>query len=235
MRAHGLRFGRLAEERLSERYHVRSLDLRGHGYSSWDPPWTIEAHVGDLLDSVREPGIWIGHSFGARLVAEITASHSELVERAILLDPALWLTPEVTSRLAEDELSDLSFASVEEAVNDRLRTGGLMRTPRAVVDQEMAEHLVEGADGRFRYRYSGDAVAVAWREMSTDPPAWNRLKVPTLLVVASHSKHTSAAEVELYRAALGNLITVVVVPGGHSVLWDSPEETAAAVEAFLAS
>ena len=53
--------------------------------------------------------------------------------------------------------------------------------------------------------------------MSTDPPAWERLKVPTLLVVASHSKHMGAAEVELFRAALGGLLTVVVVPGGHSV------------------
>ena len=234
VRAHGLRFARLAEGQLAGRFHVRSLDLRGHGYSSWDPPWTIEAHVGDLLDSVTEPGIWIGHSFGARLVTEITARHSDLVERAVLLDPALWLTPDVTSRLAVDELSDLSFASAEEAVDHRLQTGDLIRTPRAVVEQEMAEHLVEGPDGRLRYRYSGEAVAVAWREMSTDPPAWERLKVPTLLVVASHSKHMGAGEVELFRAALSGLLTVVVVPGGHSVLWDAPEETATAIDAFLA-
>jgi lipase len=234
VRANGLRFARLAEGQLADRFHVRSLDLRGHGYSTWDPPWTIEAHVRDLLDSLTTPAIWIGHSFGARLVVEMTARHPELVERAVLLDPALWLTPEATSRLAVDELSDLSFASAEEAVDHRLKTGGLFRTSRAVVEQEMTEHLVEGPDGRLRYRYSGEAVALAWQEMSTDPPPWERLAVTTLLVVASHSKHMSAGEVELYRGALGDLLTVAVVPGGHSVLWDAPEETAAAIKAFLA-
>lgn len=235
VRAHGRRFARLAEEHLAGQFHVRSFDLRGHGYSTWDEPWIIESHVADLLDSVTAPASWVGHSFGARLVAEITARHPELVERAVLLDPALWLSPELTSRLAEEESKGLSFASSEEAVEHRLLTGGLMHTPRAVVEQEMIEHLVEGADGRFRYRYSGEAVAAAWREMSTDSPAWDRLNVPTLLVVASHSKHMSAAEVELYRAALGSLLTVVVVPGGHSVLWDAPEETASAIEGFLTS
>lgn len=235
VRAHGKRFARLAEDHLSDRFYIRSFDLLGHGDSSWDPPWTIDAHVEAVLASVNAPASWIGHSFGARLVAEMTAHHPELVERAVLLDPALWLTPDVTSRLAEDELRDLSFSSVEEAVEHRLRTGGLMRTPRAVVTQEMDEHLVEGADGRLRYRYSAEAVAAAWREMSTDPPGWERLKVPTLLVVASHSKHMSAGELELSRTALGPLLTVAVVPGGHSVLWDAPEETAAAIEAFLRS
>ena len=235
VRAHGRRFARLAQEQLAGQFHVRSFDLRGHGYSTWDAPWTIEAHLADLLDSVTAPATWVGHSFGARLVAEVTARHPELVHRAVLLDPALWLTSDLTSRLAEDELQDLSFASPEEAVEHRLLTGGLMRTPTAVVEQEMVEHLVEGTDGRFRYCYSSEAVAEAWREMSTEPPAWERLAVPTLLVVASHSKHMSAGEVELYRKALGPLLTVAVVPGGHSVLWDAPEETASAIEYFLTS
>ena len=37
---HGLRFRRLAEERLATRYRVLAPDLRGHGRSGWEPPWT---------------------------------------------------------------------------------------------------------------------------------------------------------------------------------------------------
>ena len=61
---HGRRFRRLVEEHLADRFHVRALDLRGHGRSTWDEPWTIEQHVEDLLDTVTEPATWIGHSFG---------------------------------------------------------------------------------------------------------------------------------------------------------------------------
>jgi pimeloyl-ACP methyl ester carboxylesterase len=59
--------------------------------------------------------------------------------------------------------------------------------------------------------------------------------VPTLLVVAEQAKLVSAAELELFRAALGGLLAVAVVPGGHIVLWDAYEETAAAIDAFLAA
>jgi lipase len=226
-----MRFRRLAEERLADRYRVRALDLRGHGRSGWDEPWTIPQHVEDVLESVSEPTTWIGHSFGGRLTAEVTARRPELVDRAILLDPALWVPPDFAEEIAEGELAKTPFASREEAL--QARAAGQESTPTAFLEEEMDEHLVEQPDGGFFYRYSRETVAAAFREMSTPPPAWESLRVPTLLVVAEHAKLVSAAEVELYRAALGELLRVVVVPGGHIVLWDAYEETAAAIDRFL--
>jgi hypothetical protein len=43
----------------------------------------------------------------------------------------------------------------------------------------------------------------------------------------------SVGEVEHYRAGLGDKLDVVVVPAGHSVLWDALDETADAIERFL--
>jgi lipase len=230
--AHGMRFRRLAEERLADRHHVRALDLRGHGRSGWEEPWTIAQHVEDLLESVTEPAIWIGHSFGGRLTAEVAARRPELVERAILLDPALWVPPAVAEQIARSELAKTPFASKEEALQSR--AADLERTPTEFLEEEMREHLVERQDGSFFYRYSQAAVAEAYRQMATPPPAWESLRVPTLLVVAEHAKLVSAAELELYHAALGDLLQVVVTPGGHIVLWDAYEETAAAIDSFLA-
>src|SRR5688572_19752174 len=88
---HSARYRRLAE-RLPDR-RVVALDLRGHGRSTWLAPWGIETHVADLVETARSLGIesavWIGHSFGGRLVAELATRHPERVERAVLLDPAL--------------------------------------------------------------------------------------------------------------------------------------------------
>ena len=69
--------------------------------------------------------------------------------------------------------------------------------------------------------------------MAIFPPPWDALRVPTLLVVADHGKLVSAAELHHYREALGDLLQVAVVPGGHVVLWDAYEETSAAITAFL--
>jgi lipase len=230
---HGGRFRKLAEERLADRFHVVALDLRGHGNSTWDEPWDLETHVADVLETVEGPATWIGHSFGGRLVIEITAQRPELVQRAVLLDPAIFAAPQIVRELAEDELVDRSFGSVEEAIEAREAFGGLASTPRAMLEEEMAVHLVPSEDGRFRYRYSQPSVAADYLEIGKPPPPYEALRVPTLLVVGALSKIVSAGESELYRAALGDLLHVVVVPGGHTVLWDAFEDTAAAIESFL--
>src|ERR671929_544430 len=75
--AHGRRFRRLAEERLARRFRVLAPDLRGHGFSDWEPPWTIAAHAADVLETVEAAGVeraaWVGHSFGGRPVLELAA------------------------------------------------------------------------------------------------------------------------------------------------------------------
>jgi pimeloyl-ACP methyl ester carboxylesterase len=98
----------------------------------------------------------------------------------------------------------------------------------------MREHLVVQPGGGWFYRYSLEAVATAYRELGTYPPPFPSLRVRTLLVVAEHAKLVSAAEAQLYHEALGDLLRIVAVPGGHLVLWDAYEETAAAIDAFLA-
>jgi lipase len=232
VQAHGRRFRRLAEERLGARFHVLAPDLRGHGRSSWDGPWTLEAHTADLVETFPQRSVWIGHSFGGRLIAELIGLRPELVERAVMLDPALVAPADYSQMLAQQELAgDGSFATVEEAVEQTF--AGLLRRPNELLEEEVREHLVRGHDGRFRFRYSREAVAAGYMDLGSPPPAWEREGIPTLLVAGAASKLVSIGEVELYRAALGDLLHVVVVPGGHSVLWDAFDETADAIDAFL--
>jgi lipase len=216
---------------------VRAFDLRGHGHSDWEKPWTIAQHVEDLVETARGPADWIGHSFGGRLVLELTAHRPELVRRAVLIDPALWVPPDFAQAEADGQLPQESFASPAEAVEKRAAgtgLGWLAHTPRAALEEEVEEHLVRSPDGRYRYRFSPECVAAAYLEMAADPPSFESTRVPTLLVLARHSKLVSGAELEAYRAALGDLLSVVVVPGGHIPLWDAYEATATAIDAFLA-
>ena len=76
---HGERFRRLAEERWTGR-RVIAPDLRGHGRSGWEPPWTVPTHVDDLVETTAALGVeradWVGHSWGGRLVLELAARAS---------------------------------------------------------------------------------------------------------------------------------------------------------------
>jgi lipase len=233
--AHGRRFRKLAEERIARRFLVLAPDLRGHGYSGWEPPWTIATHAHDVLETLDTIGVrraaFVGHSFGGRLVLELAALAPERVERAALLDPAIQLLPHVGLDFAERERADHSFSSPDDAIAARLAGGA--PTPRPFLDEEMAEHLIEGADGRFRYRYCQSAVVSLYGELCAPPPPPETLRAPALLLYADQFGLVRAEQVESYRAALGDLLEVVTVPGGHMVYWDAFEQTADALDAFL--
>ena len=220
--------------RLQDRFNVVALDLRGHGDSPWEPPWHLEQHVGDVLERAPQGrSTWLGHSFGARVAFEVAAARPERVERLILLDPAIQIHPAVGLHAAENARRERSYASFDEAIDRRFEESVLHRAPRELVADELREHLLEDGEGRWRYRYSQSAVVAAYGEMSRDHPAFERVRVPTLLVLGEDSYLPYDHLLDGHAASLGDLLQVVRVPGGHTVLWDALDETAAAVERFL--
>ncbi len=229
--AHGGRYRRLAEERLGS-FRVLAPDLRGHGRSGWEPPWTIAQHVEDLRETLEAAGIEratvIGHSFGGRLTLELTAVG--LAERMVLLDPVVWVPPAIMLERAESARHERSFANEDEARAERAEASPL--APRDLIDEEFREHMVESEDGRLRFRYSQAAVVAALGELAQPPPDWELLQVPALLVVGADTDVTVPAVVDVLRTELGGL-EIVTVPGRHVVLWDAYDETANAIEAFL--
>ncbi|HET9675733.1 MAG TPA: alpha/beta hydrolase [Gaiellaceae bacterium] len=233
VQAHGLRFRKLAEERLASGFRVLAPDLRGHGRSGWEPPWTIERHVDDLLETLGAAGVEratvVGHSFGGRLTLELTARGA--VERSVLLDPVVWVPPPIALARAQALVRDRSFTSEDEALAERRPLSPL--APRELLDEEFREHLVRHDDGRLRFRYATAAVIAAYGELSEPPPDWARVQVPTLLVVGAETDVAVPALVEAMRFELGERLTDVTVPGRHVVLWDAFDETADAIDAFL--
>lgn len=234
--AHGRRFRKLAEERLAQRFRVLAPDLRGHGGSEWEPPWTIATHLHDLLETIDDAGLhgadWIGHSFGGRLVLELAALDPGRIERAVLLDPAIQLLPHVGFDFAELARADRAYEAPEDAIAERLESG-VVPTPREYLEEENREHLLRHADGRFRFRYCQAAVVSMYAELCTPPPAPETLRMPVLLVHAGEFGLVREDQREEYERVLDDRLQVVEVPGGHVVYWDAFEQTADAIERFL--
>jgi lipase len=230
--SHGRHFARLAEALPGHR--VLAPDLLGHGSSSYEPPWDLERHVDEVVATVgAQPAALVGHSFGARVALEITARAPKLVPRLVLLDPAIHVLPHVALYAAENARRDRSYVSFDEGIDRRYDESQLHRAPRELVVEELRDHLVPDDDGRYRYRYCQAAVVAAYGEMASLPPAFEQARVPTLLVLGESSYLPYDHLLDAHRAALGDLLELVVVPGGHTVLWDALEETSAAVAAFL--
>jgi lipase len=232
VRNHGEHFALLAEALPG--YHVLAPDLLGHGFSPWEPPWDIETHCAAIADTVgSEPAALVGHSFGGRLAFELAARAPKLVPKLVLLDPAILLPGHVALVAAESAREPKSYISFDELVERRYDESQLQRAPRDLVEADLASHVVQDDDGRFRYRYCQSAVVAAYSEMASQPPRFEDVRVPTLLVLGERSYLSYDHLLDAHQVALRDLLEVVVVPGGHSVLWDAFEETAAAVAEFL--
>src|SRR5262249_28376691 len=113
---YGGRFRRLAQTALAGR-RVLAFDLRGHGASRWEPPWDLDPHAADLVETLDGLGLeqpdWVGHSIGGRLIAELAAIAPSRVGKAVLLDPAMRVDVAVAVARVEILRGDLSFASVD--------------------------------------------------------------------------------------------------------------------------
>lgn len=232
VRNHGLHFAPLAG-RLSG-HHVLAPDLLGHGNSPWEPPWDVDTHCDAIVATVgAREAVLVGHSFGGRLAFELAARAPKLVPRLVLLDPAIVLPGHVALAAAERTRPDASYVSFDELIERRYVESALQSAPRSLVADDLAAHVETGEDGLVRYRYCQSAVVAAYGEMASAPPPFESVRVPTLLVLGADSYLPYDHLLDAHRAALGDLLEVVVVPGGHSVLWDAFEETASAISEFV--
>lgn len=229
-------YQRLAAERWRE-HRVLAFDLRGHGRSGWEPPWTFATHVADLVETSEALGVskadWVGHSFGGRLVLELARAHPQLVRRAALLDPAIQLLPHVALDSANFERREPVYGSVEEYVQERLLS--YPDSPRAAMEHEAEQHLERQRDGTLRRRTCQAAAVSIYGELASDPPAPSTLAAETLLLHAPAYGLVHAEHIETYRVALGDRLRVVEVPGMHMVQWDAFDEVASAVAHLLDS
>lgn len=231
--SHGRHFAKLAE-RLAGRFHVIALDLRGHGGSPWEPPWNLEQHVADVLESAPdERCAWLGHSFGGRIAYETAAAAPERVARLVLLDPAIRLPPHVGIAAAENARRDRSYVSFAEGIDRRYEESVLTTAPRELVEEELRLHLLEDDDGRWRYLYCQSTVVAAYGEMTREPPRFVEVRIPTLLVLGETSYLPYDDLLGAHQDALGELLEVARIAAGHTVLWDAFDDTAAAIERFL--
>ncbi len=227
---HGERFRRLAEEHWSARFRVIAPDLRGHGRSGWEPPWSFETHVADLVETLDALGIleahWVGHSWGGRLVLELAAARPERMRSAVLLDPAIEMLPHVALAAADLERADLVYASFEEYAD---RRGDGPGTPRGLVLADAELHCEQLPDGTLRRRTCQAAVVSVYGELASAPPAPETLRAPTLLI---HAPAYGLVRDEQL-AAYADHVELLAVPGMHMVIWDAYDEVAAAVERFV--
>jgi lipase len=232
---HGGRYRTLAQRGLPERRWL-AVDLRGHGRSSWDAPWTSERHVADLLETLDAEGIErcdvVGHSFGGLLATHLAAAAPERVGTVVLLDPAIAQDGHEMLDAAEETRHDEGWDSPEQALAARSEGRPPQALPHVAADLEQA--LEQGGDGRWRLRYCRSAVITAWSEMARDPARLGGFRGKLLLVAALQDGMVTDALVEALRRDLGERLTEHGIEAGHVIYWDAFDELVSVLRPVLA-
>ena len=229
---HGKRWESLFAQHLPDVPAV-APDLLGHGRSSWDAPWTIDANVAalaGLLDAEADgPVVVTGHSFGGAVALNLAAARPDLVAGLDLLDPAVALDGRWMREVADDMYGSPDYTDREEARQEKVG-GSWGEVAEDELERELDEHLVDAADGRVGWRISIPAMLCYWSEL-TRPVAVPATGTPTTLVRATYTEPPYASDdlIAGLETAIGPKFTLLQWDCNHMVPLAKPAETAAAI------
>jgi pimeloyl-ACP methyl ester carboxylesterase len=219
-------------------FHVRALDLRGHGDSGWSAAseYAYRDYVDDLAQVVAalalERFILIGHSMGGMVSLLYAASHPGSLHKLVIVD--------TTMRMMADRIANFHTIGVREgtryASEDEYLQRYRLRPAGAHAAPEVLAHIARHAgrqedDGSWRHKF--DRKVYATREPMEVVSCWDRIRVPALLVKGALSPRVSAQIIDEVRSRAPQ-VEVAEVPGAdHHVTLDNPHGFIEAVRGFL--
>jgi lipase len=227
---HGRRWESLSETHLPG-VSVLAPDLLGHGRSSWDAPWTIDANVAALAELLDGPALVVGHSFGGAIALQLAATRPDLVSGLVLLDPAVGLDGHWMRQIADQMFASPDYPDRAEARDEKIH-GSWGEVPRDVLERELDEHLVTLPNGRMGWRISVPAMLAYWSELARSAATPT---VPVTLVRATRTQPPYVTDelIAGLRSRLGADFTLVDLDCDHMVAQALPAETAAVIRERL--
>jgi 2-succinyl-6-hydroxy-2,4-cyclohexadiene-1-carboxylate synthase len=211
-----------------ERYRPLALDLPGHGEASAaDGPITFDSCVAAVLAVAPERFALCGYSLGGRVALNVALAAPERVSRLVLVSCSAGIEDDAerAERRASDERLATELESIPfERFIERWRTQPLFADDPPEVGERARE------DQR---RNDPLALAKAMRGIGTGEmaPLWGRLgelQMPSVFVAGE--RDAKFRRIGERMVGLMPNADFVVIPGGHALALESPEELAAAID-----
>ena len=230
-------------ERMQDRFHLISVDQRGHGDSDWsdEGDYSREAFVRDLEGFQAKLGIerfvLIGHSMGGLNAVSYTVRHPERVRALVLVDVGPESAKEGVDNITRftrgpDQLEFEEFVEMAHRFNPRRTVENIRDRMRHRLRQLDNGKWTWKFDERFRKEDSGLQIG---GRLSNDETwqLYRDVPVPTLLARGAESDVLTQEIAERVAREMQRARLVVVPAAGHSVPGDNPDDFTAAVREFI--
>jgi len=220
-----------------DRFHIISLDQRGHGQSDWaaDGRYGTEQFASDLAGVMESLG-WermalVGHSMGGHNSIGFSAWHPDRVRALCVVDSRPSLPAE---RLQAMHRQGHRGPRRHETLDQALRSFRL-RPAETLAAPDLLEHLarqgIAERDGKFLYRF--DPRCNGSRKPVDGWALLPQIKAPTLLVGAELSPIMPKEMAERMAAAIPNATLVTMLGVYHHLVLDAPDAFSGILDGFL--
>ncbi|MGZ8209528.1 MAG: alpha/beta fold hydrolase [Burkholderiales bacterium] len=220
-------------------FHVRSLDLRGHGDSDWaDPPDYAFADYASDVAAVAEKldlrnFVLVGHSMGGMVSLVYAARHPGRVARLVIVDTTMHMSEATIARLREmGTRASSSYESHEELITRyRLLPAGTHSAAPDVI-RHVAHHSGRKiADGDWRHKFDRGLYSIF--ERLDGIPLWSDVRIPAVLMKGERSKRVTDEIFAAIKARAPQVELAEVPDSDHHVTLDNPAGFVHAVRDFL--
>ena len=228
---------------LSDRFHVRVLDQRGHGDSDWAPDgdYTPETQQKDIQGVVEaldlRDFLLMGLSMGGRNSFTYASNHPERVKALVIVDAAPQNMAVGGQNIRRFVEGDDELPSMEAFVERVLEYNP--RRDRNQVRGSIRHNLKQLPNGNWTWKYD-KALRDPDRARRPDPGSadrlWGylgRLQCPTLVVRGGQSDIVALNTADEMHQRIPNGKVVTVEKAGHLVPGDNPAGFQQAVLTFL--
>lgn len=245
----------LALRRLSSTHRVLFYDQRGAGLSErvQDDRLGMADHLADMDALIAAHGggpvMVIGHSWGAMLATAYLGHRPDAVSRAVLIEPgfldAQGLAAFETRRARLSRSPRVIWAALLAGFRARGLTGDAEAGRDSIagcVVHAFANHPANPYHLRgHRYdapswRFGARASDAFWRDPSASLNAIApglRFAGPVLILAGGGNDWTGAPVQARHVGMFPDARLVVIEGAGHDTVWDRPDETLAAITAFI--
>lgn len=220
---------------LSGRARCISVDLRGFGESSVQPPYSMDQWADDLaglLDRLRiEQVVFCGLSMGGYIAFSFWRRHRHRVRALILMDTRADADAPESAQRRKDLI-----AQVEErgsaAAADALITGMLGKSTR-----EKCPEIVDATHGMLEAAPAAGVIGALRAMMARQDsvPTLGTIDVPTLVLVGDEDVLTPPAVARSMAAGIKGSVLHVIARSGHLSNVERPATVNHLVSEFLAS